>query len=156
MKSNIIEAIIGAIVLIIAGIFLMFAYTASQKNITDGYSLYAKFINVGGVSVGSDVKIAGVKVGTIKSLTIDGDTYQAKVEFVIKDDFKLPEDSSVSIVSEGFIGGKYIDIQPGGSEEMLEPGDDFLYTQSSISFESLLGKFIFNSSKEKESSKKES
>jgi phospholipid/cholesterol/gamma-HCH transport system substrate-binding protein len=146
MKTNSIEAVMGAVVLVVAGFFLFFAYNASQKNIGEGYVLYGKFTNISGITVGSDIKISGVKVGSVKKITVDPDTYQARVELSIHNTYRLPEDSSISIVSEGFMGGKYIDVQAGGSETMLDAGEEFLYTQSSISFEALLGKFIFSNS----------
>lgn len=144
MRTNAIEAVMGSIVVIIAGFFLIFAYTSSKGNVIGGYTLMAKFDRIDGISAGADVKISGVKVGSIGKLSIDPQSYQAKVELSISKDILIPDDSMAEVVSESFMGSKYIALIPGGSATMLQPGQEILYTQSSISFENLIGKFLFN------------
>lgn len=146
MRRNIIEALVGAIVLVIAGFFFLTAYSSNQKNVRDGYTLYAQFDRIDGLNVGSDIKMSGVKVGVISKLGINPKTYQAKVELTLQSQIHLPKDSSAEISSESLLGGKYIAIVPGGSELFLKPNEEIVYTQSSVSFESLISKFLFSQS----------
>jgi phospholipid/cholesterol/gamma-HCH transport system substrate-binding protein len=146
MKHNLVEAIIGAIVLIIAGFFFLTAYSTKQKNIADGYVLYAQFERVDGLNVGSDVKMSGVKVGIVSKLEINPKTYQARVALTLQPNIHLPQDSSAEITSESLLGGKYVALVPGGSEAFLKPNGEIIYTQSSVSFESLISKFLFSQS----------
>lgn len=146
MGRHVLETLIGAVVLLIAVVFIVFAYTSSgvatQK---DGYRLKAKFDQVSGLSSGSDVRIGGIKVGSVSAQELDPDTYQAVLTFTIRNDIKIPEDTSAEIVSESLLGGKYVSFSPGGAEEMLKDGGEIRYTQSSVNFEALLGKFLFSS-----------
>jgi phospholipid/cholesterol/gamma-HCH transport system substrate-binding protein len=98
------------------------------------------------LGVGADVRVAGVKVGTVDSATIDPKTYQAVVGLTVRDDLKLPKDSSAVITSESLLGGKYLALSPGGDDAMLQPGQTITITQGSINIEELLGKFIFSAS----------
>lgn len=151
MRSNSIEAILGAIVLATAGFFLYFAYNSSQRSQVNGYNLFAKFEKVDGIIAGSDVKLSGVKVGNVKSITIDPASYQAVVVFTIKESLHIPTDSAASIVSEGLMGGKYLSITPGMSQDMLKEEAEISLTQSSLNFEGLIGKYLLsgNSSTQK-------
>ena len=151
MRNNLLEAIIGAAVLVVAGFFLFFAYSSGQKNLPKGYILYANFERIDGLNIGSDVKISGVKVGTIKSMEIDHETYQAKVGIQIRDDIKIPDDSSAEVASESLLGGKYIAVVPGGDEKFLAPGGFITQTQSSIRFEALISKFLFSKNDQEKS-----
>jgi phospholipid/cholesterol/gamma-HCH transport system substrate-binding protein len=102
----------------------------------------AKFRKAEGVSVGGDVRIAGVKVGSITGMALDPKTYQARVTMSVNMDVRLPDDSLAKITSSSLLGDSYIAIDPGGSDLMLEAGDELTYTQSSVSFGDMLGKFI--------------
>lgn len=144
MRNNLLEAIIGAAVLIVASFFLYFAYSSSHSKLPNGYVLYANFERIDGLNVGSDVKISGVKVGTIKSMEIDPTTYQAKVAIQVREDIKVPNDSSAEVASESLLGGKYIAVVPGGSDQFLAPAGVITQTQSSVSFEALISKFLFS------------
>lgn len=147
MRNNLLEAIIGAAVLVVAGFFLFYAYSSGQKSIP-GYILLAKFDRIDGLNAGADIKISGVKVGIVQKLEIDSDTYQATVAMTIGNNIKIPDDSSAEIASESLLGGKYIAIIPGGSEQFLKPNGLINRTQSSISFEGLISKFLFSKSEE--------
>jgi phospholipid/cholesterol/gamma-HCH transport system substrate-binding protein len=143
-RRSIVEVLTGAVVLLVAAGFLVYAVVHSGRSAASGYALYAKFDHIDGLTVGSDVRIAGVKVGSVTSATIDPQTYMAVVGLTVRDDVKLPKDSSAEITSESLLGGKYVSLGPGGDETMLKPGQTITITQGSISLEQLLGKFIFS------------
>lgn len=148
MNRNVIETVIGFLVLLIATVFFVFSYKiADVKKLDKTYELTAKFDQVEGIVIGSDVSISGIKVGTVTGLTLDPKTYYALMTMAINDNIKLPVDSSAKIVSEGLLGSKYVSLQAGADEEMLENGDQIQYTQSSMNLESLIGKFAFGSPK---------
>lgn len=106
-----------------------------------GYKLSAEFDKIDGISVGSDVKIGGIKIGTVLEQTLNPETYRAKLVIGVKSDIKLPLDSSAEIASEGLLGGKYVNLTPGAESDMLKDGGAIEYTQSSVNLEELLGKF---------------
>lgn len=147
MSKNVIETIIGALVLILAFTFLYFAYktTDLSQNNEQSYSVVAKFDRADGLNVGSDVKISGVKVGKVISQSLDKKTYQAIVTMLIHNDINIPTDSIAEIIGNGLLGEKYIALVPGSEEEYLKENGVVQFTQSSISFESLIAKFMFNS-----------
>lgn len=149
MKGNVLEAIIGAVVLVIAGFFVYFAFSSSGEKISHGYVLCAKFQNVGGLAVGADVKINGIKIGIVKSLSID-ENYQAKAELLIKDGIKVPQDTSAAIATDGIMGNKFISLDTGFSDDMLPANSEIESTKSAVNLEDLIDKFIVGSvSKEK-------
>jgi phospholipid/cholesterol/gamma-HCH transport system substrate-binding protein len=150
LGNNIVETIIGAVVLAFATIFLVFAYrTADLGTNGDGLQLVAKFDKVDGLQVGSDVRMSGIKVGTVTSQILDPETYRAVIGISIRDNIVLPEDSSAKIAAESLLGGSYLDLEAGGAEDMLEDGDEITYTQSSVSLMDLIGQAIFSSSSDK-------
>ena len=106
-----------------------------------GYDVYALFSQSGGVKVGSPIVIAGVDIGRVKNVTLDN--YQARIVFNIPEGVKLQEDAIASIKTKGLIGEKYIEITPGGSEKIIQPGGKIRETQSPIDIEELVSKFIF-------------
>lgn len=139
------EVITGAAVLLTAASFLGFAIANSGRSAgTGGYSLSAKFDHIDGLAVGADVRVAGVKVGTVSDERIDPQTYLAIVNLKLRDDIQLPKDTSAEITSESLLGGKYLTLTPGGDSVMLKPGQVITITQSAVSLEQLLGKFIFS------------
>jgi phospholipid/cholesterol/gamma-HCH transport system substrate-binding protein len=143
MTRNILETLLGAIVLIVAIGFLGFAYSSSQVDRQSGYELVARFDRVDGLEPGSDVRVSGIKVGSVLDQTLDPDTYRAEVRFTVRDGVELPADSSASVVSDGLLGGKYLCIVPGGDIDMLSAGDEVMLTQSAISLEDLIGHMVF-------------
>ncbi len=144
MARNVIETVMGAVVLIVAAGFLSFAYNQSSVKHIDGYSVRALFTDITGIAVGSDVRVGGMKVGVVQSMELDPKTYQAGAVLQIKDGVSLPKDTSAAIVSTVLIGDKFIKLDPGGDEAMLKSGDVISFTQSSVSFEELIGKFVFS------------
>jgi phospholipid/cholesterol/gamma-HCH transport system substrate-binding protein len=143
-RRSIVEVVIGAVVLLVAAGFLAYAIANSGRSAASGYTLYARFDHIDGLGVGNDVRLAGVKVGTVSQERIDPQTFQAVVGFSVRDDIKLPKDSAAIITSESLLGGKYLSLQPGGDEAVLQPGQMVTITQGSVSLEELLGKFIFS------------
>ncbi len=144
-NRGIAEVLTGAAVLVVAAGFLGFAVAHSGRSTTGaGYELTAKFDHIDGLTVGADVRIAGVKVGSVADLQIDLATFLAVVTMKIGDGIQLPKDTSAEIVSESLLGGKFLSVTPGGDTAVLKPGEKITITQSSVSLEQLLGKFIFS------------
>ena len=142
-KDNIIEALIGAVVLLLGVWFVTFAYARTERGgLDEGYTITARFPNTSGVSVGTDVRVSGLKVGTVADERLDTQTYQALLTLTIDKDVKLPLDTSAAITSEGILGGNYIALAPGGDTEMLRPGDEITDTQGAVDMMSLIGSVI--------------
>jgi phospholipid/cholesterol/gamma-HCH transport system substrate-binding protein len=144
MTRNVLETLLGAVVLIVAVGFLTFAYRSSQVSDSGGYELLARFDRVDGLEPGADVRISGIKVGSVLAQTLDPESFRAEVRVTLRDDVKLPLDSSAAVVSNGLLGGKYLAVVPGGDVEVLEPGDEMTLTQSAINLEDLIGHLIFS------------
>lgn len=149
MKHNVVETAMGAVVLVIAGIFVVFAMRTADVDTSTGYQVNGAFTNANGVIIGSDVRIGGVKVGTVSRLALDPVSYQAIVTMTLEDDVKIPDDSSATIRSESLMGGKFLALDPGGSEAMLGNGGTIKHTQSTPDLEQLLGQAIFSMSQSK-------
>lgn len=143
-RRNAAEILAGLAVLIVAAGFLAYALATSGAAGVPGYPLSAEFDRIDGLSAGSDVRMAGVKVGAVTATSVDPKTYLATVNFTLQDNIELPTDSSASIASQSLLGGKYLALVPGGSETMIKPGGRITITQGSVSLEDLLGKFIFS------------
>ena len=145
MKTNLVETAVGAVVILIAVVFFTFAYTSSGIGKgSGGYRLVAEFDNADGIGVGSDVRMSGVKIGTVTSQTLDPTTYQAVLNLSIDRTLTLPNDSSAKVTSEGLLGSKFVALEPGGSEDMLKEGDRIAYTQGAIDIWSLVSQFMFD------------
>lgn len=144
MHRNTIEAVLGAVVLAIAAIFLSFAYNMADLRATSGYSVNANFDKVGGIKVGSDVRVSGIKVGTVSDLHLDEKTYMAKMKITIDNHIQLPADTVAEVASEGLLGGQYLALVPGSEEQMIPADGTIKYTQSPVDLVQLLGRFIFS------------
>jgi len=144
MTGNMIETVMGGVVLVVAALFLFFAYSTSQVRAVQGYEVSAQFDSVSGIHDGSDVRIGGVKVGTIVSETLDPNTFLANVRISIENAYKLPDDTVAKIVSSGLLGDKFLALVPGGSEQTIPPGGRIKFTQSPISIEDLVGQLMFS------------
>jgi phospholipid/cholesterol/gamma-HCH transport system substrate-binding protein len=144
MTGNVIETVMGAVVLVVAALFLFFAYTTSQVRAVQGYQLTAQFERVGALREGADVRIAGVKVGSVAAQSLDPKTFLATVRMSIDPAFKLPDDTVAEIVSNGLLGEQYMSLVPGGDEKTIPPGGRIKYTQSPVSLENLIGQMIFS------------
>ncbi len=143
MAENRLEIATGAVVLAAAIAFFAFAsHSSGLAGATGTYPLKASFRSIEGVSPGSDVKLAGVKVGTIGAMTLNPKTYMADVVVDLDKSILLPTDSAILISSEGLLGGNYVEIVPGGAPDNLAPGDEIEDTQGAVSLVSLLLKFV--------------
>ena len=147
MKENKLEVIIGAAVLAVALGFVIFLYQTTGLSVSNSghYQLKADFRSADGIHVGTDVRLAGVKVGTVSDLSLNIETYRAEAELAIENEVDIPEDSALTVSSEGLLGGNFIEIIPGASYQYMQPGDEFLDTQGSVSLISLLLKFVSGS-----------
>ncbi len=143
MKRNLIETLMGAIVLAAALFFVVTTYQSSGIKKDYGYKLIANFDKVDGISAGSDVRLSGIKIGTVTAQGLNPDDYRAKITMGIQKDIRIPTDSTAEITSDGLLGGKYISLVPGAEVEMLKDGGLILYTQSSVNLEQLIGKMAF-------------
>ena len=144
-QRSLTETLAGAVVLAVAAGFLGYAVVNTGRASVGGYPLHARFDRIDGVNVGADVRIAGVKVGSITEATVDPKSFQADVSFTVQDAMHLPTDTSAEITTDGLLGGKYIALVPGGEDKTIPPGGRVTITQSSISLEQLVGKYIFGS-----------
>ena len=149
MQNSIVETLIGAAVVAVAVLFLAFAYSSSGSGPVSGYEVMAKFNRADGVNVGSDVRLSGIKVGTVSKLSLDSKTYNAVVTMALARDVKLPDDSSIRITSEGLLGNQYLSIEPGSSMKYIMAGGEIENTQGAIDLVGLLGKAVFGASDSK-------
>ena len=143
MNKNPVETIMGIVVIFVAAFFLYFAYQVSDLQVVKGYDINARFLKVGGLNVGSDVRINGIKVGTVIAQNLDPEDYVADVKLSISSNIQLPKDSVVSIVSDGLVGNKFIKIEPGKSKEFLQNGDTVANTKDFKTLEDMVGEIIF-------------
>ena len=146
MKGQILESIIGAFVILVA-VWFVFSVVTKTENILprqNENTYHASFFDVSGIRIGTEVKLAGVSVGKVISVSLDTQTYLAKVSIVIDSEIKIPDDSEIIIASESLLGGNFVSITPGGSDIFLEPNDKFTFTQGSINLNNLLQKFTGN------------
>jgi phospholipid/cholesterol/gamma-HCH transport system substrate-binding protein len=143
-RHGVAETLTGAVVLVVVAAFLAYAVAHSGRTAGSGYPLQARFDHIDGLNVGGDVRIAGVKVGTVTDEQLDTKSFGAVVTMTVRDGIQLPKDTGAAITSESLLGGKYISLSPGGDDANLKPGQTITVTQSSVSLEELLGKFIFS------------
>ncbi len=146
MQNNLVETLIGAAVIAVALIFLTFAYRGSDAGAVgrDTYQLSARVTNLTGVTVGTDVRIAGIKVGTVSELQLDPVTYEAIMTLSINSQYELAEDTALTVASESLLGGSFIALQPGGDfENPLKDGDEILFASGTVDLFSLIQQAIF-------------
>lgn len=147
MSHNKTEVMVGGVVLALALGFLGYAAQMTGLSSSSGsYQLTASFRSLEGVKVGTDVRLAGVKIGSVSDVTLNSKTYRADATVSIAEGVEIPDDSAILISSEGLLGGNFVEIQPGGSLFTLEPGSEIEDTQSAVSLISLLLKFVSGSS----------
>lgn len=142
MAGQAAEATVGAAVVAAAVAFGLYAAGFAGGTGGDGYPLLASFRSAEGIGVGTDIRLAGVKVGTVTNLDLDPETFRAEAILSIDEDVALPDDTAVSVASEGLLGGAFLEVLPGGSEFTFEPGDRILDTESAVSIVQLLMRFV--------------
>ena len=143
MKRNAFETLLGALVLVVAGLFVFFATDTAQIKTVDGYKVTAKFFKIGGLTTGSDVRINGIKIGTVISAELDRETYDAVLTMNIDSGILLPKDTAAGIGSEGIVGGKYVRLEPGMNQATISPGGVISNTTDFRSLEDQVGEIIF-------------
>ena len=124
MGRNLIETLMGAVVIAVAVFFFVFAYNTANIKTVQGYEVSAKFDRIDGIRQGSDVRMSGIKIGTVLTQRIDPQTYLAVVTMSIDPTIQLPLDTSASITADGLLGDKYLALSPGGDEEMIKAGGE--------------------------------
>jgi phospholipid/cholesterol/gamma-HCH transport system substrate-binding protein len=143
MNRRFAETAVGAVVVAIAAWFLVFAYNSGDFRPVAGYAISAKFNSVGGLAPGNDVRIGGVKIGSVLEQSIDPADFRAVIVFSVRSDLKLPEDTVAAITSDGLLGGKYLRLEPGRATAMLAANGMLKNTRDALSLEDMLGRAIF-------------
>jgi phospholipid/cholesterol/gamma-HCH transport system substrate-binding protein len=146
MNRNLIETVMGAVVIVVAVIFLVFAYHSAEIRSVSGYPVTAKFDHIDGVREGADVRISGIKVGSILATSLDPKTFQAVVKLSIDNSIKLPTDTIATITQNGLLGDQYMSLIPGANEKVLASGGELYNTQSAPNLMSLFGQAVFSMS----------
>ena len=144
MRSNTFETFIGAIVIILAVSFLFYSFSITDNNSEGTYQIKATFNRIDGIQIGSDVRLSGIKIGSVAKSSLNQTTYEADLVLVIDDSIYIPDDSSAKITMDGLLGSDYISIEPGGSDIYLTENDYLLYTQGSIDLIGLVGEALFS------------
>ena len=143
MKINFLDAFLGLLVLLVSGLFLFYIYVSVDTKLftNDKFELHARFDNIDGIVAGSKVKLSGVNIGTVKSISLEPENFYAFITMDFDMEYNFPDDTEASVQLEGLLGGSYISILPGGSDVILLKNQEILYTQGSTSLLNLLLKF---------------
>jgi len=141
---NIVETIVGALVLLVAGVFVFYAFAKSDRGGPAGYEVVARFDRIDGLKRGADVTLSGVKVGSVTGFDLDRKTYQAVVRMMVSSNVSLPVDTDAKIVSESLLGGMVV-LEPGGATKMIPAGGEIERTQGAVPLSELIAKFMFGS-----------
>jgi len=145
MRESLFETLVGLAVVAVAGIFLFFSLQQrSDAAPRNSYLLTAKFNRIDGVSPGTDVRMAGVKVGTVSDVKLDPKTYKAVVSFTMDKKYKVPDDSTVQVISDGLLGGAYLGILVGGSFDYVPEGGTVEFTRGSVDLLTVLSEVASN------------
>ena len=143
MGRNIVETIVGVLVLLVAGVFVFYAFAKSDRAGASGYEVVARFGRIDGLKRGADVTLSGVKVGTVTSVALDPKTYQAIVRLSVAPNVNLPADTNAKIVSESLLGGTVVALEPGSDDKRIRADGEIQNTQDSIPLTELIAKFMF-------------
>lgn len=149
MRHNVIETLVGGVVLALAAAFAWFAVSVANLQRSGGYELMARFDRIDGLSQGADIRMSGIKVGTVGGVSLDPKTYFAQVRLRIDGDLKVPNDTVAEVASEGLLGGRYLNLLPGASDDVLAPGGTIRFTQAPVDLIQMLGKFMFTAADDK-------
>lgn len=143
MKRSLVETFLGGLVVVVAVGFFVFALQATEVGAVDGYGLKARFLRVGGLEVGSDVRISGVKVGTVTDRQLDTESFEAVVLFTVSSDLRLPADTQAVVTSEGLLGNKYLRLIPGSAADTVAEGGEIAQTRDYRTLEDTVSEIIF-------------
>ena len=149
MKSNTFEAIVGAFVIILSLVFLFYGFSTMKLQNSDNYYISVLFNRNDGINIGSDIRMSGIKIGTVANQELDNSSFEAKVLMSIDSKILIPDDSSAKITSDGLLGGNYISIEPGGSDIYLLNNEEIFFTQGSVDLIGLVGEALFSVEDEK-------
>ena len=143
MKVNFLDAFLGFCVLFVTSLFLIYIYITIDTKLfgSDGFQLHARFDNIDGIVAGSKVKLSGVNIGTVKSVSLEPNNFYASITMDFDREYSFPDDTEASVQLEGLLGGSYISILPGGSDVLLLNNQEIIYTQGSTSILNLMLKF---------------
>ncbi|MBM3486748.1 MAG: outer membrane lipid asymmetry maintenance protein MlaD [Alphaproteobacteria bacterium] len=144
MKRNLVETLVGAVVLVVAAAFLVLAYAQANLRTSTGYTLVAKFDRIDGLKSGGEVRISGIKVGTVIAMDLDPKSFLAIVKMDIASHVKLPKDTSAAVSADGLLGEKFIALNPGGADDNLKPNGEIALTQGTVDVVGLIGQYIFS------------
>tara|TARA_B100000282_G_C31624911_1_gene441094 strand:- start:215 stop:682 length:468 start_codon:yes stop_codon:yes gene_type:complete len=150
MRRGSLETAVGALVIVIAVIFAIFTFKVTDYGRETGYLLFAEFNHVGSIKTGSDVRVGGIPVGKVIELSLNPETFKARISLDIESKYNFPLDTAVSIGSEGLLGGSFVEIVPGGMDGNLQPNDEIEFTQDAVDMLQLLGKFMFSGTADKD------
>jgi len=140
MQRNVLETVMGAVVLLAAAAFLFMIYTASGvKQASNGYNLVMRLDQGGSITPGTDVRAAGVKVGTVVKQEFDHKNFQAIITLDIDQGVQLDTDSSANVDQDGLLGNPYVNLQLGGGDTMMKDGDTFKHATGALSLNKLIG-----------------
>ena len=144
MSRNTIETVMGAVVLIVAGVFLWMVYAVTNIQSSDGTMITAEFGGIGGLNVGDDVRISGIKIGKVTDTNLNAQTFGATVTLSIDPSISLPADSAARIAASSLLGGNHVEILPGFEEDMIPSGGMIYDTRDPVNLTDLLGKAVFS------------
>jgi len=142
---NIVETIVGALVLLVAGVFVFYAFAKSDRGGPNGYEVLARFDRIDGLKRGADVTVSGVKIGSVTGFDLDRKTYQAVVRMMVSSSVNLPLDTNAKIVSESLLGSMVVVLEPGAETKMIQAGGEIDKTQGAVPLSELIAKFMFGS-----------
>jgi phospholipid/cholesterol/gamma-HCH transport system substrate-binding protein len=144
VNRNVVETIVGALVVLVAAVFVFYAFARSDRSASDGYEIIARFGRIDGLKRGADVTLGGVKIGTVTAIDLDRKTYQAIVHLAVSSSVAVPTDTNAKIVSESLLGNMVVMLDPGGDKTMLKAGGEIANTQDAVSITELVAKFMFS------------
>ena len=144
MRREVVETLVGGLVIAIAGAFIYMAFASSGVEAVAGNSLLAEFDDASGVVPGTEVRLAGVKIGTVTDKALSPDGHNAIVTLMVDESYPIPIDSKARILPDGLLGGTYISLEPGGADELMQSGSmlGFDQTQGAINVVDLLARFV--------------
>ena len=143
LKRSTLEILMGLVVLAGAAIFAVLVYQASNVKSANGYLIHAEFGTTGGLSIGDEVRLSGIKVGQVVGQSLDPVTYGARIDMRIEDALKLPSDTSARITAASLLGGNFLELLPGADDDLMTEGTVIFDTRDPVSLSDLLGKIVF-------------